>query len=126
MPFGILHRAAPCRNVPVTFTLDRMFPIPSRARQLEIEWAAELAQHLRCPEADFRGAPTRHMRFPIQTLRLELVDGSFAEFRYAFALVSEERKAIAVFTEHCGHHLFPYHDARILVDGEITYEQHAA
>jgi hypothetical protein len=53
------------------------------------------------------------------------MDGSFAEFRYAFALVSEHRRAIAVFTEHCGHHLFPYHEARVVMDGKVTYEQRA-
>jgi hypothetical protein len=102
-----------------------MFPVPSLARQLESEWAAELARHLGCAEAEFQVAPTKHMRFPSQTLRVELMDGSFAEFRYAFALVSEARKTIAVFTEHCGHHLFPYHEARVVVDGKVTHEQRA-
>jgi hypothetical protein len=100
-----------------------MFPIPALARQLEQEWAAELAAHLGCSEAEFRANPVRHLNYPCQRLRVELMDESFAEFRWAFALVSEERKAIAVFTEHCGHHLFPYHEARVVVDGKVAYEQ---
>lgn len=103
-----------------------MFPIPSLARQLETEWAPELAAHLGCNEADFRSAPGKYLAFPSQGLRVELMDGSFAELRWAFALVSEERKAVAVFTEHCGHHLFPYHEARVIVDGQVTYAQHTA
>jgi hypothetical protein len=102
-----------------------MFPVPSLARQLEQEWASELASRFGCSEAEFRVNPGRHLDYPSQRLRVELMDESFVEFRWAFALVSEERKAIAVFTEHCGHHLFPYHEARVVVDGKVTYEQRA-
>ncbi len=102
-----------------------MFPIPLLARQLEQEWSSELASHLGCTETEFRANPERHLDYPSQRVRVELMDGSVVEFRRAFALVSEERRAIAVFTEHCGHHLFPYHEARVVVDGKVTYEQRA-
>ena len=102
-----------------------MFPVPERAKQLEQDWADELASHFGCTAADFRANPAKHLNYPVQRLRVELMDGSVAEFKYAFALVSEKRKAIAVFTEHCGHHVFPYHEARVLVNGEVIYEQHA-
>lgn len=65
------------------------------------------------------------MTYPMGTTRVELMDGSVAEFKYAFALVSEERKAIAVFTEHCGHHIFPYHEAKVLQDGLLQFQQSA-
>jgi hypothetical protein len=102
-----------------------MYPIPSLAKQLELDWAAELATRFGCTEAEFRANPAKLLDFPAQRLRVELMDGSFVEFRHAFALVSEPRKTIAVFTEHCGHHLFPYHEARVVVDGKVTYEQRA-
>jgi len=40
-------------------------------------------------------------------LKLTFEDGSFAFFHYAFHLLDEELKEIAVFTEHCGYHIFP-------------------
>lgn len=69
----------------------------------------------------FRADPTRLMDFPPQTVRVDLMDGSRVEFRRAFAIVGEVRKTIAVFTEHCGHHVFPSHDAKVFVDGVLTY-----
>ncbi|PQO46096.1 hypothetical protein C5Y93_11005 [Blastopirellula marina] len=51
---------------------------------------------------DFRG--TVSLRFP---------DGSFALFRHAFYLVSEELSEIALFTEHCGYHVFPRYDTQV-------------
>ncbi|WP_186411810.1 hypothetical protein [Candidatus Propionivibrio aalborgensis] len=54
------------------------------------------------------------------------MDDSQVEFKYAFFIVSETRKAIAVFTEHCGHHVFPYHEARVFREGLLSYEQQGA
>ena len=45
---------------------------------------------------DFRGS-----------VKLSFDDGSFALFENAFHAVDEAREEIAVFTEHCGHHVFP-------------------
>ena len=39
-------------------------------------------------------------------VRLQFEDGSFVFFNYAFAVVDEEHQEIAVFTEHCGYHVF--------------------
>jgi len=51
------------------------------------------------------------------------MDGSEVRFSYAFHVVSEVRRTIAVFTEHCGHHLYPYHEAKIYRDDVLVYEQ---
>jgi hypothetical protein len=50
------------------------------------------------------------------------MDDSFVEFRYAFVIVSDKRKTLAVFTEHCGYHLFPYHEAKVEIVGSQTME----
>lgn len=47
------------------------------------------------------------------------------QFERAFHIVSEAKRAIAVFTEHCGHHVFPYHDAKVYRDGLLVYAQAA-
>ncbi len=44
--------------------------------------------------------------FPKQKIRIEFEDKSFAVFRYAFYLLNEKEDEIAVFTEHCGYHIF--------------------
>lgn len=41
-------------------------------------------------------------------LKLTFEDGSNAFFIYAFYLVDEPMKEVAVFTEHCGYHVFPF------------------
>ncbi len=55
---------------------------------------------------------------PGQVVELRFPDGSAATFRNAFALVDEQRVELGVFTEHCGHHIFPL--------GDLRYELHAA
>jgi len=40
-------------------------------------------------------------------LKLNFDDGSFAFFYYALELHDEALNEVAVFTEHCGYHIFP-------------------
>jgi hypothetical protein len=70
------------------------------------DWKPRLRAHLRatCGEdrdwlsaRDFRGDQADHLRFD---------DGSFALFRYAFALLDEAGGRCVVSTEHCGYHVF--------------------
>jgi hypothetical protein len=42
-----------------------------------------------------------------QSVHLRFDDGSFALFRYAFAVLDEACEQCMVFTEHCGYHVFP-------------------
>jgi len=46
-------------------------------------------------------------------LKLTFQDGSFAFFYYAFYLEDEPLKEVAVFTEHCGYHIFPLSGTRL-------------
>lgn len=100
-----------------------MFPVPALAQQIEREWASEIASFdVRPPEkVTTDGRPW--LRFPAGVLRIELMDGSEVRFSYAFHVVCELRRTIAVFTEHCGHHLYPYHEAKIYRDDVLVYEQ---
>jgi hypothetical protein len=41
------------------------------------------------------------------SLKITFEDGSFAFFHYSFYLLDEQLKEVAVFTEHCGYHIFP-------------------
>ena len=39
-------------------------------------------------------------------LKISFLDGSYAFFKYAFYWIDNERREVAVFTEHCGYHIF--------------------
>ncbi len=52
-------------------------------------------------------------------LKIEFGDRSYALFHYAFYWIDEEAKEIAVFTEHCGYHIFPLIDTKL----ELTDSQ---
>lgn len=41
------------------------------------------------------------------TIRIEFEDDSKIEFRYSFIIEAPDFKELAVFTEHCGYHIFP-------------------
>lgn len=96
------------------------YPVPRLAAQTVKEWADELGARLGCPAAEVRERYEAVMRFPIETVRVELMDGSSVAFRYAFFIASDARKAIAVFTEHCGHRVFPHHEAKVFVEGRLS------
>jgi hypothetical protein len=84
------------------------------AGQVLDEWAAEVAAAVGRSVEQVRNKGLGASDFPLDhDLRIELVDGSFVQFRYAFAVPSTAKRAIAVFTEHCGYHVFPEHEAVI-------------
>lgn len=102
-----------------------MYPVPKFARQIIEEWSNDLAAHFNCAKETVLGRNESWISFPMSSVRIQLMDDSFVEFKHAFYLVSEEKRAIAVFTEHCGHFIVPYHDAKVFVDGDVRYEQNA-
>lgn len=99
-----------------------VYPVPDHASALEQQWSAMLAEHFGIDLAQFRASPERFMAFQNQSVSIELMDGSSATFRWAFPLIDERLKAIAVFTEHCGHHVFPYHEARVRIDDATVFD----
>jgi hypothetical protein len=100
-----------------------MYPVPALARQLETEWASELAAHFGRPVDDVLQQVRPWFDFPGGQLRIELMDGSIVQFEWAFHIASEAKRAIAVFTEHCGHHVYPHHEAKVYRDGMLVYAQ---
>ncbi|UOG76250.1 hypothetical protein MTX78_06535 [Hymenobacter tibetensis] len=54
--------------------------------------------------------------FPTDNVvRIIFEDDSKVEFNYAFSIEAPEFKEVAVFTEHCGYHLFQLYDGINLV-----------
>jgi hypothetical protein len=75
-------------------------------------WAKKLKAHL----SDELGADRDHlsaMDFSSQSLKINFQDGSSAFFRYAFYLLDRELNEVAVFTEHCGYHIFPLYGTHL-------------
>jgi hypothetical protein len=83
------------------------------------KWASELAQRLGRPEIEIRDKGLSAGDFsPTQSIEIQYPDGSRMEFRYAFIVISKERKLAALFTEHCG-----YLEVPLLPDMEIIHSQ---
>ena len=84
-----------------------------RYRSIIEEWADELASRLGRPADEIRRDGLFVEDFPHQTLEIEFVDGSTAELKFAFFLESQAKKAVAVFTEHCGYFVLPIAELKI-------------
>jgi hypothetical protein len=102
------------------------YPVPIQAATVLQSWAFLLARRAGITVEEFRAEPERHMSFPLSAVRVDLMDGSYIQLKYAFALVNEELKSIAVFSEHCGHFVLPFHEAKVYQGGELQYAQSAA
>jgi hypothetical protein len=92
-----------------------LFPVVAAAQSTVESWAAKLAERAGVSEQLLLSAPTKFIVFPLERVRVKLMDGSSVEFKYAFALCWPEKRAIAVFTEHCGHHVYPDAEASVEV-----------
>jgi hypothetical protein len=106
-------------------TESQKYPVPRHASQLIVDWAEELSRELGRPVEQILGEGLSAHDFSTRSeLHIKLMDGSFVQFHCAFHVVNESKCAIAVFTEHCGHHVFPFHDAVITrITSEHVYRQ---
>ena len=78
------------------------------------EWSEELSQHLGRSSEQIQQKGLGASDFPLnKSLHIQLMDGSFVQFEYAFHLVSQAKRSIAVFTEHYGYHVFPLAGATV-------------
>ena len=80
-----------------------------RSRQLVTDWAEVLADRVGRSSELITTDGLRATDFPCTEpdIVIEFDDGSMVRFRCAFAVSSPDQQTIAVFTEHCGHHLLP-------------------
>ena len=99
------------------------YAIPAMGAFTSNQWADEIAELLKTTPEKIRNGEIDFFAAPLATVRVELMDDSFVEFRSACSIVSGEKRAIAVLTEHCGYHVFPIHEAKIYHDGKLVYRQ---
>jgi hypothetical protein len=90
------------------------YPAVQRVQGLILDWAEELAVTLRRSADDIRREGLTAYDFPANTqLHVKLMDGSTLRFRHAFHVIRQSQHALAIFTEHCGYHVFPLADAEV-------------
>lgn len=79
-------------------------------QDLPQRWKDRLENHLKKIGSKYKELSASDFR---NDLRFEFGDGSNALFFHAFYLTDKELNEIAVFTEHCGYHIFPLFDTKI-------------
>ena len=47
------------------------------------------------------------------SLKIDFEDCSFAFFQYAFYILDQDNNEVAIFTEHCGYHIFPLYGTKL-------------
>ncbi|MBG8554185.1 hypothetical protein [Hymenobacter guriensis] len=88
-----------------------------RQADLPERWKIRLQDYLLAKGSDHRSLGASD--FPNgNVVRITFEDDSKVEFRYAFVIEAPEFKEIAVFTEHCGYHLFNSYEGMDLVIDE--------
>jgi hypothetical protein len=78
-------------------------------------WKPRLHEYLRERRGEEHARLSASDLPPDQSVLIRFPDGSHALFRYAFAIADESAGEVAVFTEHCGYHVFPLGDAEVEV-----------
>lgn len=54
------------------------------------------------------------------SLTVQFIDGSVVKFKGAFCAEDQEKEELAVFTEHCGYHIFNIHGIESIQDEKET------
>jgi hypothetical protein len=76
-------------------------------------WKPRLRSYLRERSGEDRDRLSAGDFPPGQSVLIRFPDGSHVLFRFAFAITDESVGEVAVFTEHCGYHVFPAGEAEV-------------
>ena len=76
-------------------------------------WKPRLRQYLRERCGEDRDRLSAYDFPQNQNIFIRFPDRSQVFFRYAFAITDEAGDEVAVFTEHCGYHVFPADEAEV-------------
>ncbi len=75
-------------------------------------WAEDLSKKLGRPAADIKEKGLSAYDFsPSSHVEVTFLDKSFCKFKFAFCVINEEKRLVAVFTEHCGYHVYSTYGA---------------
>lgn len=85
-----------------------MSRVQERMINIVQDWSQELSERLQRPAKELLSGGLSASDFSSgKSVEIIFSDGSSINFKYAFSVISEERGAVAVFTEHCGYYVFP-------------------
>lgn len=84
--------------------------------------AEELSSKLGRPAKEILEKGLSAYDFNADEVEIVFEDGSSANFKYSFYVVSAKKKVIAIFTEHCGYHLFRSIGATVMTVPESWVE----
>ena len=79
------------------------------------EWKPRLRAYLQATRGEDRDRLSAYDFSPQQSVVVPFPDGSFALFRYAFVVWDVAGHECAVFTVHCGYHVFSVGAAEVVV-----------
>jgi hypothetical protein len=82
-------------------------------RDIPDDWKPRLREYLRERCGEDRDRLLASDFSARQSVIIRFADGSQVLFRHAFAIRDEAKREVAVFTEHCGYHVFPLGDAEV-------------
>lgn len=78
-------------------------------------WKIKLSEYLIATKSKYRSLGAESF---VNNLKIEFSDGSNSYFNFAFYLTDKEENEVAVFTEHCGYHIFPLFATNLItIDG---------
>lgn len=81
-----------------------------KQNDLPEKWQNRIKTHLKKTGSKYKEFSVNDFQ---HDLKITFADNSYAFFNYAFYLIDDEAKEIAVFTEHCGFHIFPLIDTKL-------------
>ncbi len=86
-----------------------------RSIDLPERWKQKLQEYL-IAKGSTRPEKLGASEFPSETtVKIRFEDYSQVEFRNSFIIEAPEFREVAVFTEHCGYHLFPLYNGLLLI-----------
>ena len=86
-----------------------------RLADLPERWKLKLQEYL-LAKGSAKPERLSASEFPSEsTVSIRFEDDSHVVFKYAFVIEAPEFREVAVFTEHCGYHLFPLYDGLLLI-----------
>lgn len=83
------------------------------------DWKLRLRAYLRERSGEDRDRLSAS-DFSNQAVIIRFPDTSHVLFQHVFAIPDEAGREVAVFTEHCGYHVFPFVDAELEVIQSVS------
>ncbi|EKB1992576.1 hypothetical protein HJ183_23335 [Vibrio parahaemolyticus] len=75
-------------------------------KKLVVEWAGLLSSKLNCSADEISESGLMCYDFSPDNVEVIFEDESYCKFNHAFALDNPDKGQVAIFTEHCGYHVF--------------------